>query len=66
MRDLDEKITIKIHTEFKSVEDYYTKASSCHDLEKIKIRSLFINALDDYISPVDTVDHSLCNFYFLN
>jgi len=48
--------TIKIHKEFESLDDYYNKVSSCHDIEKLKIRTLFINSKDDVLSPVECID----------
>ena len=61
-RQIDSKFTIKIHKNFKNVDDYYKQSGCCEDLNKIQIPTLFINAKDDLLSPVDTLDFENCNF----
>lgn len=55
-RDFDCEYTIKIHKEFETIEDYYTRSSSCHDIEKLKVHTLFVNSRDDRFSPVDSIN----------
>eukprot|EP01117_Protostelium_nocturnum_P010642 TRINITY_DN3832_c0_g2_i2.p1 TRINITY_DN3832_c0_g2~~TRINITY_DN3832_c0_g2_i2.p1 ORF type:complete len:403 (+),score=150.56 TRINITY_DN3832_c0_g2_i2:264-1472(+) len=50
MREFDDHFTRKIYG-FKSVNDYYTEASSATRLKNIAIPYLALNALDDPISP---------------
>jgi predicted alpha/beta-fold hydrolase len=54
-RDFDRLVTLKFF-EFDSVDDYYIKSSSIYDLQHVNVPSLFINAKDDVLSPVDTID----------
>ena len=54
-RDFDHHVTIKLFP-FETVEDYYIKSSSLDDVQHLKIPSLFFNAKDDKLSPVDTLD----------
>jgi predicted alpha/beta-fold hydrolase len=42
--------------DFDSVDDYYIKSSSVRDIANLKIPSLFLNAHNDKLSPVDTID----------
>jgi len=46
LMDFDEHFTAPIHG-FKNAKDYYTKNSSLYYLEKIKVPTLIINALND-------------------
>jgi len=54
-REFDEILTIKLF-DFKSVDDYYTKASSYLDVEKLKIPSFFFNSMNDRLSPYHTLN----------
>ena len=56
-REFDEMITLKLF-EFETVEEYYIKSSSKDDIEHLQIPSIFFNAENDKLSPVDTVDLS--------
>jgi predicted alpha/beta-fold hydrolase len=58
-RDFDELIIVKMF-KFDSVDDYYIKSSCVHDLHNIRVPSLFINAADDLISPIECVDKNIC------
>jgi predicted alpha/beta-fold hydrolase len=60
VKDVDAAFTAKIHN-FESVEDYYMKTASIKDIQTIKIPTLFINAKDDSLSPVDLIDLKMCN-----
>jgi predicted alpha/beta-fold hydrolase len=60
--EIDQEFTIKIYKEFESVEHYYRSSSSCHDLYKLRVPTLFFNSLDDLLSPVDSIDLSICKF----
>ncbi len=51
-------VTIKLFN-FKTVEEYYIKSSSKDDIEHLKIPSIFFNAENDLLSPIDTVDFSI-------
>jgi predicted alpha/beta-fold hydrolase len=54
-RDWDELVTLKLF-DFESVDDYYIKCSSLHDLINVNVPSIYFNAKDDQLSPIDTVD----------
>ena len=58
-RQFDEMYTIKMFN-FDTVHEYYTKVSSYLDVGKLKIPSLFLNSMNDRLSPYDTLDLSLC------
>jgi predicted alpha/beta-fold hydrolase len=58
-KDVDAEFTAKIHN-FESVDDYYIKTASLKDIKGIEIPTLFINARDDILSPIDLVDLKLC------
>ncbi len=45
--DLDSSFTLKIHTEYTDIEDFYVKISSDQYLPNIKIPLLIVNALND-------------------
>lgn len=47
---------------FETVHEYYSKVSSHLDVDKINIPSFFINAMNDKLSPYDTLDLNLCKF----
>jgi predicted alpha/beta-fold hydrolase len=59
-REVDLEFTIKVHNNFKSVEDYYMKSSSYYDIHKLDVPTLFINSKDDLMSHVDSVDFEKC------
>lgn len=59
-KELDDAIIPRVFKEYSSVDDYYTKCSSKDDLKNIKVRSIFFNARDDALSPVDIVDFTQC------
>jgi predicted alpha/beta-fold hydrolase len=63
-REFDDLIIVKMF-DFESVDDYYIKSSSMNDISQIKVPSLFINAKNDIVSPIDCVDENICN-YLLN
>ncbi len=54
-RDFDQLVTLKFFN-FESVDDYYVKSSSVYDLSNLNVPSLFFNAQNDKLSPVDTID----------
>lgn len=58
--ELDNEVTIKIHKSFTSVDDYYTKTSSYYDIKNLRIKSLFINARDDRLSPIKAINLNVC------
>ena len=62
-REFDELLTVKLFN-FESVDDYYTKASSYLDVEKLKIPSFFLNSMNDRLSPYDTLNLDLCKINF--
>jgi predicted alpha/beta-fold hydrolase len=61
-KHFDEFFTCKLFG-FDSVEEYYKDSSSFKDICKIKIPSIFFNAEDDRLSPVDCIDKSPCKFF---
>lgn len=64
-REFDELLTLKLFG-FESVEDYYIKSSSVHDLQNVKVQSMFINSRNDLLSPIDSVDINICICMFVN
>ncbi len=62
-REFDEYVTCK-QFGFETVEDYYIKSSSIQDIDQLRVPSLFINARNDLISPIDSVDLDKCKFMF--
>lgn len=54
----------KIHPEFSSSDDYYFKSNSKDDLKNLKVRSLFFNAKDDILSPVNVLNFEDCIYFF--
>ncbi len=47
---------------FENVHEYYSKVSSHLDVDKINIPSFFVNAMNDKLSPYDTLDLDLCKY----
>lgn len=47
---------------FENVHEYYTKVSSHLDVDKLKIPSFFMNAMNDKLSPYDTLQLDLCKY----
>jgi len=60
-RDYDMHFTCKIFG-FETVEDYYHKCSCYHELNHIKIPTIFFNSKNDKMSPIDSIDKKTCNF----
>lgn len=60
-RDFDNEFTCK-YFNFINADDYYEKAQCKDDISKIKITSLFINSLDDQLSPIKYYDLSICKY----
>jgi predicted alpha/beta-fold hydrolase len=54
--EVDKYFTLKIHKEFIDIDDYYKKCSSCYDIDKLQINTLFINSKDDLISPIECIN----------
>ncbi|MEO9871264.1 YheT family hydrolase [Ekhidna sp.] len=46
-RELDEKFTLKIHTEYSSADDFYAKITSDQFLTNIQIPLFIVNAVND-------------------
>lgn len=46
-RDLDREFTLKVHTEYKDADDFYSRITSDQFLPNIKIPLLIVNALND-------------------
>ncbi len=46
-RELDTAFTLKIHTEYHSADDFYSKITSDQFLPNIKVPLLIVNALND-------------------
>jgi hypothetical protein len=62
---MENYLLTKIHPEFLSDEDYNFKSNCKDDIKKLKVRSLFINAKDDILSPVNVLNYEDCMiFYF--
>jgi predicted alpha/beta-fold hydrolase len=55
MFDFDEHFTAPVHG-FSGAEDYYTKSSSLHWLERISITTLLLSAVDDPFLPPEVLD----------
>lgn len=64
-RHFDELITCKLFG-FNTVEEYYEKSSSCFDLPNIRVPSIFINSLDDLLSPIDALDLEMCKIKYIS
>lgn len=62
-RELDDKLTLKIHPHFKSVAEYYYAASCLTKVKDIAKPTLVIHSRDDPIIPVDClpIDECLAN-----
>ncbi len=58
-RDYDINFTCK-NFGFDTVEDYYHKSSCFYELKDIKIPSIFFNAKNDKLSPIDIMDMNIC------
>src|SRR5436309_12145981 len=56
LRDFDERYTI-VYGGFKSVEEYYERASSLHVLSEIRTPTLMIQAQDDPFVPFHPFQH---------
>ncbi len=54
--EFDDQITGPLHG-YSDAKDYYTQCSSEHFIEKIKVPSLIINALDDPFLPEECYPH---------
>lgn len=55
-KEMDHWLVTKIHPEFLDADHYYTLSSSKNDIKNLKVRTIFFNAKDDLLSPVDFVD----------
>lgn len=51
-RELDELFTLKVNPRFKSSTVYYNAASSLNSLQRIRVPTLVLHALDDGITPI--------------
>lgn len=54
-RDFDEIVTLKLF-KFETVDDYYKESSCLHDIQHLKVPTIFFNSKNDKLSPVDTID----------
>ena len=63
--DFEENFSKKIHKEITCVHNYWDKTSIDKRLKEIKYYSLFINSVDDNISPIKKLDYGQCNFLLL-
>lgn len=61
-RDFDKEFTCKLFN-FKSPTSYYEHCSTNKVIKDINIPGLFINSIDDILSPIYSVDLSQCNYY---
>jgi len=59
-RDFDNLYTAKVFG-FKDAEDYYRQTSSMNFIDMLDIPSLFLNARDDRLSPIDSIDMEKSN-----
>ena len=57
--DYDTVFTVKMFG-YKSIEEYYDKASCTHQIKNIKIPTLFLSALDDPIIGEKGIDYESC------
>jgi predicted alpha/beta-fold hydrolase len=55
LADFDDLITGPLHG-FAGAEDYYRKSSSLAYLERIRLKTLLLNAVDDPMLPADVLD----------
>jgi predicted alpha/beta-fold hydrolase len=58
-RDFDSNFTCKLHG-FRNVDEYYLSTSSGPDISKINVPCMFINAKDDLLAPVYSIDLKPC------
>lgn len=56
---IDELLIVKLYG-YKSVDHYYEESSSMHDLKNLNFPSLFFNSKDDILSPIDSIDMTIC------
>lgn len=62
-RELDENFTLKVHPEYKSADDFYSKIPSDQFLPNVKVPLLIVNSLNDPMLgekcyPVDLANRS--------
>jgi len=63
-KDMDNGLVTKIHPEFKDADEYYTLSSSKDDIKNLKVRTIFFNAKDDILSPIEKIDLKNCKKIF--
>jgi predicted alpha/beta-fold hydrolase len=56
----DDKFTIKVFTQFKSVADYYYEGSSFSVVKDIKVPTMVIHSKDDPIIPFECLPIDEC------
>ncbi|XP_035660309.1 phospholipase ABHD3-like [Branchiostoma floridae] len=54
VKDFDDRFTIKLFG-FDSVRHYYTTASACYKINRVKIPLLSLNSADDVFAPFDSI-----------
>ncbi|XP_078584429.1 protein ABHD1-like [Branchiostoma floridae x Branchiostoma japonicum] len=54
VKDFDDRFTIKLFG-FDSVRHYYTSASACYKIDRVKIPLLSLNSADDVFAPFDSI-----------
>lgn len=65
-RDFDREFTCKLF-DFIDPDDYYKKAECKEYIQGISVPTLFINSLDDLLSPIDSIDYkSICKSIIIN
>ena len=58
--EFDQKLTLKIHPEFKTVSDYYYASSCLTKVKNIAKPTLVIHSRDDPIVPIDCLPVNEC------
>ena len=59
-KDFDEKFTVHIHPQFKTVSDYYYHSSCLTKVKDIKKPTLVIHSKDDPIIPFECLPMDEC------
>lgn len=59
-REYDENFTIKVHSHFKSVIQYYNACSCLDWVDDVRVPTLVLHSEDDPIVPVDCVPMDKC------
>lgn len=59
-KEFDDKFTLRVHPNFKTVAEYYYASSCLNKVKDIKVPTMVIHSKDDPIIPIDCLPIDEC------